>query len=193
MGDGTSPLDAKLSNPLMGGASFPLSHRLTRLAWGIVWTAFGSWTPAPLFAWRRMLLQLFGARLAATARIYPKVNVWFPANLEMAEWACLGRGVTCYSMAPIRLGRHALVSQGAHLCAGTHDVDDPDFQLRVAPITLEANAWVAAEAFVGPGVTLHRGSVLGARGVLFKDLPELVVAVGNPAKALRRREVDFDR
>jgi putative colanic acid biosynthesis acetyltransferase WcaF len=92
-------------------------------------------------------------------------------------------------MAAIRLGPYALVSQRAHLCAGTHDIDDAHFQLRTAPITIEANAWVAAEAFVGPGVTMHQGAVLGARGVLFKDLPENAVAVGNPAKVVRLRKI----
>lgn len=183
----STPLDARLANPKHGGASFPIKHKLTRFVWSIVWKLLGSWTPAPLFAWRRALLRLFGARLAPTARIYPGVQVWYPANLEMGEWACLGGGVICYSMAPIQLKEYALVSQRAHLCAGTHDPDDPSFQLQVAPITLEANSWVAAEAFVGPGVTLRQGAVLGARGVLFRDLPEYAIAAGNPAKILRQR------
>ncbi len=186
----SDPLDARLTNPKEGGATFPFRHRLTRVAWSVVWKLLGSWTPIPFFAWRRMLLRLFGARLADTARVYPTVEVWYPANLEMADWACLADGVICYSMAPIRLEKYALVSQRAHLCAGTHDPDDPNFQLRVAPITIEANAWVAAEAFVGPGVTIHRGAVLGARGVLFRDLPAFAIAAGNPAKILRYRHVD---
>src|SRR4051812_15292538 len=115
-----APLNALVTSPRKGGASFDLRHRCVRLAWALVWHAVGTWTPTPLFAWRRMILRLFGARLASTARVYPSVSIWYPANLEMDEWACLARGVTCYSMAPIRLGRHALVSQGAHLCAGTH-------------------------------------------------------------------------
>ena len=72
-------------------------------------------------------------------------------------------------MAPITLGEHAIVSQGSHLCSGTHDIDDQHFQLQARPIVIGAHAWVAAEAFVGPGVTIGEAAVLGARAVLFKN------------------------
>lgn len=183
----TAPLDASSSNPKQGGPSFPLAHRLTRLAWCIAWNGFGRWTPTPMFGWRRFLLQLFGAQIAATAKVYPGVRIWYPRNLTMAEFSCLAPAVNCYSMAPIRLGAYALVSQGAHLCAGTHDVDDRHFQLVVKPITIGANAWVAAEAFVGPGVDMADGSVLGARAVTFRSIATNAIHAGNPARFIRMR------
>jgi putative colanic acid biosynthesis acetyltransferase WcaF len=91
-------------------------------------------------------------------------------------------------MAPVRLGAHALVSQGAVLCAGTHDVDDPNFQLITKPITIGNNAWVAAEAFIGPGVEVGDGTVVGARAVVAKGrLEPWGVYAGNPARFLRLR------
>jgi putative colanic acid biosynthesis acetyltransferase WcaF len=90
-------------------------------------------------------------------------------------------------MAQIVLGERAIVSQDATLCAGTHDVTDRHFQLQVRPIALGADAWVAAEAFVGPGVTLGEGAVLGARAVAFKDLDPWTIYVGNPCTALKPR------
>jgi len=66
-------------------------------------------------------------------------------------------------------------------------VDDPYFQLEAHPITIGANAWVAAEAFVGPGVSLEEGSVLGARGVAFSNIPAWTIFAGNPARFLRKR------
>ena len=105
----------------------------------------------------------------------------------MGEHSCLGPRVNCYSMASITLGKYAVTSQGAHLCTGMHDIEDADFQLSAKPIVLEERAWVAAEAFVGPGVTIHQGAVLGARGVLFKDAEAYGVYVGNPAALVRYR------
>ncbi|MEQ1902195.1 MAG: putative colanic acid biosynthesis acetyltransferase [Devosia sp.] len=180
-------LDAKQTVPMRGGPSFSFRHRAQRAVWSLVWVALGRWTPTPLHGWRRMLLRVFGARLAATAKVYPGVDIWLPANLEMAEYATLGRGVVCYAMARISLGPYALVSQRASLCAGTHDVDDPSFQLIVKPISIGERAWVAAEAFVGPGVTLGEGAVLGARAVTFRDLEPWTIYAGNPAKPIRRR------
>lgn len=171
-----------------GGGTFTVSHRLTRMVWDAVWTLLAVWNPRQWNAWRRFLLRLFGAKIDPTARIHPGVRVWYPPNLTMHAQSTLGPKVICYSMAPITLEAYALASQGAHLCAGTHDIDDPHFSLVASPITLKARSWVAAEAFVGPGVTIGEGAVLGARAVTVKDLAPWGVYVGNPAKFLRERK-----
>ncbi|WP_246667262.1 putative colanic acid biosynthesis acetyltransferase [Bradyrhizobium sp. UNPA324] len=136
------------------------------------------------------MLRLFGAKIANTAKVYPGTNVWYPRNLEMHEYACLGPNVICYCMDKIVLERFALVSQRAHLCAGTHDVDNADFRLITRPIRICENAWVAAESFVGPGVTVKNCAVLGARGVAVKDLEAGTIYAGNPAKPLRVRKTN---
>lgn len=182
-----TPLDARLSKSLTGGPSFSLGNRLTRLAWGLTWACLASWTPPPLHPWRRVLLRIFGARIASSARIYGTTRVWLPSNLTMGEHAIIGPNVTCYCMAPIRIGAYAVVSQGSHLCAGTHDTEDPLFQLVARPITIEKHAWVAADGFVGPGVTIGEGAVLGARAVAFRDVPAWEIHVGNPSRKIRDR------
>ena len=107
----------------------------------------------------------------------------------MDAFACLGPRVICYCMAPVRLGAYAVTSQGAHLCAGTHSTSDPGFPLITRPIEIGARAWVAAEAFVGPGVTVGEGAVLGARGVALRDLEPWTIYSGNPAVRVRPRMV----
>jgi putative colanic acid biosynthesis acetyltransferase WcaF len=130
---------------------------------------------------------MFGAKIHRTAMIYSSANVWYPPNLEMDEYSCIGPNVNCYSIAKVSLGSHAIVSQGAQLCTGSHNIDDENFQLVARPIHIGSHAWVAAEAFVGPGVTIGEGAVLGARAVAFKDLAAWTVYVGNPAKIARER------
>ncbi|MCE7030845.1 putative colanic acid biosynthesis acetyltransferase [Jiella avicenniae] len=182
-----SLLDAKLANPRQGGPSFSLRHRLLRLAWGGVWGLLGRWSPVPFHGWRRFLLRAFGARLHATARIYPSAAVWYPPNLQMGAHAVMGPGVICYCMGRITIDDYAVISQRAHLCGGTHDPDDPHFQLLPKPITVGAMAWVAAEAFVGPGVRVGEGALIGARGVAVKDVPDWEIWAGNPARKIRDR------
>lgn len=182
------PLAAKSSNSMIGGPSFPLSNRLLRAIWLTVWALLASWTPAPLHCWRRLLLRLFGARLARTARIYGSSRIWFPPFLTMGDHSVLGPEVICYCQAPITLEDYVVVSQRAHLCAGTHEIDDSDFQLVTKPIRLKRRAWVAAEAFVGPGVTIGEGAVVGARAVVFRDIDPWSICVGNPARVIRKRE-----
>jgi putative colanic acid biosynthesis acetyltransferase WcaF len=97
--------------------------------------------------------------------------------------------VTVYSVAKITLADYAFVSQGSTLCTASHDIEDPYFQTVARPITIGARAWVAAEAFVGPGVTIGEGAVLGARGCAFRDLEPWTVYCGNPARRLKLRKI----
>ena len=167
--------------------SFSLKNRIMRLLWNF--TCLLLFRPSLWFmnGWRSGLLRLFGAKIGRGCTVKATVKIWAPWNLEMEDLACLADNVTVYSMAMIKLGKKSIVSQGAHLCAGTHDFESQNFQLYSKPITIGADAWVCAEAFVGPGVTVGEGAVLGARGVAMKDLPAWTVCAGNPCKPIRAR------
>lgn len=180
-------LDARESAPSEGGPSFSLENRLTRALWLVVWRCGAAWTPRQFAPWRRFLLRCFGARMAPGSDVRGSARVWFPAHLEMHARALIGPDVNCYCMGPIVIGEDALVSQGAHLCAGTHDYDSPQFQLQARPIHIGARAWIAAEAFVGPGARIGEGAVLGARAVAFGELEPWTVYSGNPARPIRQR------
>jgi putative colanic acid biosynthesis acetyltransferase WcaF len=184
-------LDARDYNTWESGASFTLGNRLYRLLWNVTWALLASWTPPQLRGWRRYLLRLFGARIAPTAMVYSSARVWSPANLEMDDFASIGPGVRVYSIAKVTFAPYSLASQGARLCAGTHDIEDVHFQLQAQPITIGFRAWIAAEAFVGPGVRVGDGAVLGARGCAFRDLEPWTVYVGNPARVAKQRMVRF--
>lgn len=182
-------LDAARSKPLEGGPSFSLSNRLLRALWLMTWGFLAAWTPPPLHGWRRLVLRAFGATVGPGARVYGRARIWYPPNLVLGANAVLGPGVTCYNQDRITIGARTVISQGAHLCTGSHDIADPNFQLITRPITIGPDAWIAAEAFVGPGVTVGEGAVLGARGVTFRGLKALTVYAGNPAREIRRREL----
>ncbi len=180
-------LDARNTTPVSGGASFTLANRIERLLWQVVWTLFARWTPPMFSPWRILLLKLFGARVDKGAMISADAKIWLPRNLMLGMHASIGPGVNCYTMAPISVGPRTIVSQRAHLCAGSHDIADPDFQLIARPISIGADVWIAAEAFVGPGVKVGDGAVLGARGCAFSALDPWTIYRGNPAMAVRPR------
>ncbi|HWU03559.1 MAG TPA: hypothetical protein VN222_12540, partial [Novosphingobium sp.] len=180
-------LDYSKTNPLAGGSSFSLKSRLVRMAWGVVWAVGASWTPRPLHPWRRFLLRLFGARMGHRADVRGSSRVWYPAHLDMADGALIGPDCNCYNQAPIRLGRHALISQGVHLCSGTHDIDSETFQLVARPIEIGDHAWIAADAFIAPGTVVGEGAVVGGAAVAHGRLEPWTVYVGNPCRPLRAR------
>ncbi len=142
------------------------------------------------YAWRRLLLRIFGARIGSGVRVRPSVKIEIPWNLTIDDQAVVGDDAILYCLGPIYIGRRVVISQYAHLCAGTHDFDDPSFPLIKPPISVGDNCWIAADVFVGPDVRIGKGTVVGARSSVFKSLPENVIAVGNPAKVIRHR---FDK
>lgn len=139
-------------------------------------------SPTPLHGWRRMLLRLFGARIEAHAHPYPRARIWAPWNLHMGAHSCLADDVDCYCVAPIKLGSHATVSQYSYLCSASHDYRDPAMPLVTAPIIIADEAWVAADVFVGPGVHIGEGAVVGARSTVIGDIPAWTFAAGTPAQ-----------
>ncbi|WMJ73272.1 putative colanic acid biosynthesis acetyltransferase [Cytophagaceae bacterium ABcell3] len=170
------------------GPSFSLKNRLMRVVWGIVYILFFRFSPRPLHAWRAFLLSLFGAKVGKGVHVYPGVNIWAPWNLELGDHCGIASDTTLYSQGKISIGAYAVISQGAHLCAGTHDYNQPGFPLVTKPIHIGAHAWIAAEAFVHPGVTVGEGCVVGARSVVTKDMPEWMVCAGFACKPLKERE-----
>jgi putative colanic acid biosynthesis acetyltransferase WcaF len=169
------------------GPSFTLSNRLFRLLWSAVWLIMARWTPGFMSHWRVFLLNLFGASVSSRAAVAASARIWLPAHLEMGPYSTLGPGVDCYDMAPIVIGARSVISQRSVLCAGTHDISDPNFQLVARPIVIGDDVWIAAEAFVGPGVTVGDGCVLGARACAFHDLEKWTVYRGNPASSINTR------
>ena len=161
--------------------------RLRRLVWGVARRLLYRPTPIVLHGWRACVLRAFGARIESPVFLYPDIELWAPWNLHMAAGSCLGPGVVCYNVAPVHLDNGVTVSQRSHLCTASHDFEDPRFPLTGAPITIGSGAWVAAEAFVGPGVTIGPSAVILARGVVVRDVPPGAIMGGNPARHLRDR------
>jgi len=99
----------------------------------------------------------------------------------------LGPGVTIYNLAPVNLGYGTNLSQRVHLCAGTHDFRAWSMPLDARPINIGENVWIAAEAFIGPGVTIGDMAVIGARSVVVRDQPARMVCAGHPCRPLHPR------
>jgi len=152
--------------------------------WKVIWALFCIPTPAPFHAWRAFILRLFGATVEEGVRVYSSARIWAPWNLTLKARACLGPGVDCFNVAPVSIGEDATVSQRAFLCTASRDYRDPAFGLLVGAITIDPRSWVAAEAYVGPGVRVGAGAVVAARAVVIRDVVPNTVVGGNPARPI---------
>lgn len=92
----------------------------------------------------------------------------------------------------IFIGDNCMISYGVIIRTDMHNHDHIDIPMinqgvSVSDIIIEDDVWVGHGAYIMPGVTVHRGAVVGARAVVTKDVPEYAVVVGVPAKIVNYR------
>jgi putative colanic acid biosynthesis acetyltransferase WcaF len=167
-------------------------QKLGRSLWYLVEATLFRFSPRPLYRWRNWLLRRFGARVHPSARIRPSVTVEVPWHLTVGPEAIVGDHVILYCLGEVSVGARAVVSQYAHLCAGTHDHTRRSFPVVRMPISVGDDAWIAADVFVGPGVNVGAGTVVAARSTVYTDLPPWTVCVGSPAKPVGERVLRDD-
>lgn len=177
--------------PQMQPESSPWSFqgKLARAVWMLTGRPLFRFSFHNWYGYRRMLLRIFGARIGKDVAIRPTAHVEIPWMLQVEDGASIGDDAIIYSLGPVRIGKRAIISQYAHLCAGTHDYADHTFKLIRSPITIGDDCWIGTDAFIGPGVTIGTLTVIGARSSAYKDMPPGKVCVGNPAKPIKDREL----
>lgn len=186
-GQTSSPTSPTQMHPQASAWTF--REKAARAVWMVVGRplfrlSFHNW-----YGLRAWILRLFGAKVGKRVHVRPTVRIEVPWMVRLDDDATVGDFAILYSLGQIHIGKRSIISQYAHLCAGTHDYTDHRFPLLRTPITIGDDAWIGADAYVGPGVTVGRLSVLGARSSAYKDLPAGQVCVGNPAKPIKPREL----
>lgn len=162
-----------------------------RICWTVInKTIFRAMPGVPLAHQRNRILRLFGAKVPKHCNIYHSARIFAPWNLTVGLRSTIGPNVQVYNKAPVNIGSNVTISQGSHICTASHSVSSTSLALVLRPIDICDGVWVAAECFIGPGVTLAECSVLSARSVLFTDADAYSIYRGNPAQKIRKRVVD---
>jgi putative colanic acid biosynthesis acetyltransferase WcaF len=155
--------------------------------WWVVQSSLFALSPQFAYKWRNFLLRLFRAKIGKNVIIRPTVKVTYPWKLTIGDNAWVGDNVDLYTLGDITIGKNAVVSQRSYLCTGSHDYTKESFDIYAEPIVVEEQAWVATDVFIAPGVTIGKGAVIGARSTVYKNMPEDMICLGNPAKPVKRR------
>ncbi|HEX3132097.1 MAG TPA: putative colanic acid biosynthesis acetyltransferase [Planctomycetota bacterium] len=171
-----------------GNMQWSLRMKIRRGFWNLACLVLFRPSPKRLGnRWRLFLLRRFGATINGQPLILPSVRILQPWLLTMGEGGAIGDDAEIYNYDRVTIGAHTVISQQACLCTGSHDYRDPSFPLTWKPITVGTGCWLAARAFVLPGVTIADGTVVGACSLVTKDLPPWSVCSGNPCVVIRPR------
>ena len=158
--------------------------------WWLVQSCLFATSPQFMYGWRRFVLRVFGATIGQGVIIRPSARVTYPWKLTVGDHAWIGDQVELYTLAEITIGAHAVVSQRSYLCTGSHDPSSRTFRIYAKPIMVEEGAWIATDVFVGPGVTIGRNSLIGARSSLFANAEPDFVYIGSPARKVKPRRFE---
>lgn len=176
------------TNPISFKNPHSLKNRIGRLAWTFFWAIFFRPTPWFMGAYRTWLLKLWGADIKH-ARFHPSARVWAPWMLKTGSHCYIDANVYLYNPYGLELGDRVIISFESVICTPTHDFRDPSYPLIGRKITIRDDVWIAARAFIMPGVTINQGAIVGACAVVSKDVPAWTVVAGNPAVPVRERKI----
>jgi putative colanic acid biosynthesis acetyltransferase WcaF len=127
------------------------------------------WFPPSLRPW---LLRRFGAEVGEGCLIRHGVRIHWPWRVAIGDHCWIGEGVWLHSIDDIVVEDNVCISQRASIVTGSHDHRDPAFHTDNGPIRLRSGCWIGAEAMVARGVTVGLNSVVGARALAYKDVPD---------------------
>ncbi|MUP45429.1 putative colanic acid biosynthesis acetyltransferase [Gramella sp. BOM4] len=170
--------------------SFSLKNKIFRVIWRITFLIL----IRPFFlnvfrSWRCMILRLFGAKIGSNSNVRASVRIWAPWNLQLGSYSSIGPDTEIYNQGEIIIGDKTIISQKSYLCASTHNHYLPNFPLVKKPIKIGNQVWIAADAFIGPGVEIGDGVVVGSRSAVFNTIEPWTIIGGNPARFLKYRKL----
>ncbi|KAF4721121.1 hypothetical protein FOZ62_002509, partial [Perkinsus olseni] len=122
------------------------------------------------------------------AFIEPPFRCDYAFNTHIGDGFYANYDLVILDACPVRIGNNVFFGPGVHLyavdhpravSARTHFIEDG------APITIGDDVWIGGRTVVLPGVTIGTGCIIGAGSVVTKDIPDGMIAAGNPCKAIR--------
>lgn len=171
--------------------SLPVSFRgrskVTVQLWWIIQSTLFSWSPQVLYGWRRFLLRLFGAKIGKNVLIRSTVKVTYPWNIIIGDYSWIGEDCVLYSLGKITIGSHVALAHKVYLNTGGHDYKKETFDIFESPVVVEDECWLTNDVYIAPGVTIGKGSIIGARSTVLKSMPPGKICVGMPAKPIKNR------
>ena len=133
-----------------------------------------------------LMKELTGSEIDGSFGMFPPFYTDCGRNMHFGKNVFINAGCKFQDQGGIYIGDNALIGHNAVIATINHD-EDPEKRGSMVfhPVHIGNNVWLGANVTVLPGVTIGDGAIIGAGSVVTKDVPENMIAVGNPAKVIR--------
>lgn len=163
-------------------------NKIYRFVWLVVWTVIFKNIPTKrLNKIRILILKIFGAQIGEGSGVYSNCRIWAPNNLVMGKNSWIGPNTIIYNVGKVVIGNDVTISQYSYLCAASHDYNDSKFSLIYSEIKINDGVWIAADTYLGMGVSIGKNTIVGARSAVFKSFGENLIIGGNPARIIKEK------
>jgi putative colanic acid biosynthesis acetyltransferase WcaF len=160
--------------------------------WWFTQASLFKFSPQILYGFRRFLLRCFGAKIGRRVLIRPTAHITYPWHLQVGDYCWIGDDTVSYNLAPVVIGSHVAIAHRVYLCTGQHDISRVTFDIGAQPIVVEDEVWLANDCFIAPGIRIGKGTVIGARSTVLRDMPSGAVCAGYPCKVIRDRRMKIE-
>lgn len=144
---------------------------------------------SPFIKWRIWLLNLFGADVNKTCFIHSSVNIYMPWNLKMGERSSIDFDTLIYNLDNVIIGNFVSIAYMVNINTGSHDFSDPVLSLVTKQINIKDGAFIGTDVYISPGVEIGVMTVIGARSMVTKNMPDNYICFGHPCRPYQIREI----
>jgi maltose O-acetyltransferase len=121
--------------------------------------------------------------------IEPPFRCDYGCNISIGENFYANFDCIILDVAKVKIGKNVFFAPRVNIFTAGHPID-PDVRNTLlefgTPVTIGDNVWVGGNTVINPGVTIGNNVVIGSGSVVTKDIPDNVIAVGNPCRVLRK-------
>ena len=135
---------------------------------------------------RRILVELFG-RGGDTVWMQPPFFCDYGANIELGERVFFNFNCVVLDVGRVRIGSFTLFGPAVQIYTAMHPLNAAQRRQQEygTPVEIGSDVWVGGGAIILPGVRIGSGAVIGAGSVVTRDVPDGVLAAGNPCRVIR--------
>lgn len=166
---------------------FSVSEKIKQRLWEIIQGTVFRYSPFFARKFRVFLLNLFGAKISYSCSVESTAFIYHPWKLSMGFKSSLGRNSYISCEGGVNIGQYVCVGRDVNILSGSHNISSKLFEMIISPITIKDGAWIATGAYVLPGISIGNSSVVGAASMVTKDVPDNMVAAGNPVRLIKKR------